>query len=65
MTIKVGITMKQMLNDMEFELENIYNLFVTLDNALIYCNDSGIETFHLQTLSTYAVKRLDKFTDKF
>lgn len=57
--------MDKLLNEMEFELSNIKNLFEALDNCLLYCLDNRVETDHLHTLSNYACKRLDRFINKF
>lgn len=57
--------MRKLFNDLEDELQEIKNLFNTLDNAMIYCSDTGADSYHLHTLSSYAYKRLNKFVNDF
>ncbi len=57
--------MNKLLDDMEYELTNIKNLFLTLNNAMQYCHDSDKDTNHLQTLSNYTYRRFDKFVNNF
>lgn len=57
--------MEQLLEDLAEELRSINNLIKTLDNAMLHCNDSGLDTYHLQTLTDYASKRLNKFVTSF
>lgn len=57
--------MNNLLDDMEYELTNIKNLFLTLNNAMQYCHDIDAATNHLQTLSNYTYKRFDKFVNNF
>lgn len=57
--------MDDLLSDLEYELINILQLQVTLDNAMNYCLEKRIESDHLHVLSEYICKRLTKFVNNF
>lgn len=59
------IIMEEFLLDKEIELNNIYDLFRTLDNAMNYCMENTEFPCHLPALSNYACEKFEKFVLEF
>lgn len=57
--------MQELFDNFVEEACNILQLMETFDNALLYCNDRGLDTAHLQTLSEYICKRMGRFVHNY
>lgn len=57
--------MKKHLSNLEGELLDAKHLVMTLDNAINYCMESGIDAHHLYLLSGYISEKMEKIYEHF